>query len=222
MTLISGPSFGPLSGGPAKQLVVICHGVGADGADLISLAPFIAPELPDAYFVAPDGPEPFDILPTGRQWFSLKSLNPTDLVTCIRRARAALDAFIDAELTRLKLPPDAYALAGFSQGAMVALFTGLRRQTAPRAIIAVAGALIDSPSLRLELTHRPPVFIAHGEADSVVPVFRSRDAAAALTVLAVPVQTHFSPGLDHSFDEPILQKSTAFLNLAFSANMTKR
>jgi phospholipase/carboxylesterase len=216
MTLISGPSFGPLAGGPAKQIIIICHGVGADGADLISLAPHIAPDLPDAYFAAPNGPEPFDMFPTGRQWFSLKSLNPTELATGIRRARIALDAFIDAELTRLNLPADAYALAGFSQGAMVALFTGLRRKTPPKAIIAIAGALIDPGSLATEITHRPPVFIAHGEADSVVPAFRSRDAAAALSALNVPVQTHFSPGLDHSFDEPILQKSTAFLNLAFS------
>lgn len=216
MTLISGPGFGPLSSGPARQLVIICHGVGADGADLISLAPHIAPELPHAYFVAPDGPEPFDMFPTGRQWFSLKSLNPGDLATGIRRARIALDAFIDAELTRLHLPPDAYALAGFSQGAMVALFTGLRRKTPPKAIIAIAGALIDPASLATELTQPAPVFIAHGEADSVVPASRSRDAAAALTALGVPVQTHFSPGLDHSFDEPILQKSTTFLSLAFT------
>jgi phospholipase/carboxylesterase len=216
MSLISGPGFGPLSGGPAKQLVIICHGVGADGADLISLAPFIAPELPDAYFIAPNGPEPFDMFPTGRQWFSLKSLAPAELSAGIRRAQAALDAFIDAELTRLNLPPDAYALAGFSQGAMTALFTGLRRKTAPRAIIAVAGALIDPASLAAELTHRPPVLIAHGEADSVVPASRSRDAAAALNALGVPVQTHFSLGLDHSFDEPILHKATAFLNLAFN------
>jgi len=214
--LISGPSFGPASGGPAKQLVVICHGVGADGADLISLAPFIAPELPHAFFAAPNGPEPFDMFPAGRQWFSLKSLAPADLAAGVRRARAALDLFIDSELMRLNLPPDAYALAGFSQGAMTALFTGLRRQTAPRAIIAVAGALIDPASLATELTHKPPVFIAHGEADSVVPAHRSRDAAAALSALGVPVQTHFSPGLDHSFDELILQKATAFLTLAFS------
>jgi phospholipase/carboxylesterase len=214
--LISGPSFGPASGGPAKQLVVICHGVGADGADMISLAPFIAPELPDAYFIAPNGPEPFDMFPTGRQWFSLKSLAPADLAAGIRRARTALDRFIDSELMRLKLPPDAYALAGFSQGAMTALFTGLRRQTAPRAIIAVAGALIDPASLATELTQPVPVFLAHGEADSVVPAYRSRDAAAALTALGVKVQTHFSPGLEHSFDEPILQKSKAFLNLAFN------
>jgi phospholipase/carboxylesterase len=156
------------------------------------------------------------MFPAGRQWFSLKSLSPPELAAGVRRAAAALDLFIDSELMRLNLAPDAYALAGFSQGAMTALFTGLRRKTAPRAIIAVAGALIDPGSLSAELTHKPPVLLAHGEADSVVPASRSRDAAAALTALGVPVQSHFSPGLDHSFDDQILQKATAFLHLAFS------
>ena len=60
----------------------------------------------------------------------------------MRRAAGFLDAFIDAELARLGLPAEAYALMGFSQGAMTVLFTGLRRAVAPRAILAFSGALV--------------------------------------------------------------------------------
>ena len=60
----------------------------------------------------------------------------------MRRAATFLNPFVDAELARLGLPADAYALMGFSQGAMTALFTGLRRATAPRAILAFSGAAI--------------------------------------------------------------------------------
>ena len=58
MAQLVGPSFGPAAGGPPRQLVVLLHGVGADGQDLIGLAPMLAELLPHARFVAPDGPQP--------------------------------------------------------------------------------------------------------------------------------------------------------------------
>ena len=69
---------------------------------------------------------------------------------------------------------------GFSQGAMISLFTGLRRVAAPRAILGFSGALIAPETLAAELTNRAPVLLVHGEADEAVPVSRSRDAEATL------------------------------------------
>ena len=118
-----------------------------------------------------------------------------------RNAQAHLDAFIDAELARLNLPADAYALMGFSQGAMTVLFTGLRRAVAPRAILAFSGALLAPDTLEAEIANRAPVLLAHGEADGQVPVTRSRDAEAMLNKLGVPVETAYSPGLGHGIDD---------------------
>ena len=66
-TLLSGPSRRPSAGGLAKQLVIMLHGYGADGADLIGLASFFAPSLPHAEFVAPNAPEPGE-MGFGYQW----------------------------------------------------------------------------------------------------------------------------------------------------------
>ena len=77
MAQLQGPSFGPSAGGPPRQLVVLLHGVGADGQDLIGLAPMLARDLPHARFVAPDGPQPCDLAPYGRQWFSLQDRRPS-------------------------------------------------------------------------------------------------------------------------------------------------
>ncbi len=66
--MLDGPRWRPKRG-RAEQLVVLCHGVGADGHDLIDLAPWWAAALPQAAFVAPDAPEPYDATPMGRQWF---------------------------------------------------------------------------------------------------------------------------------------------------------
>src|SRR3954449_11863042 len=127
MALLGGPSFLPRTGTAPGQLVIQLHGVGADGRDLIELAPLLAEHLPNAAFVAPDAPAPCDMAPYGRQWFSLQDRSPARIAAGGRAAAPALQAFLDAELARLGLPDRALAIAGFSQGCMMTLFCGLRR-----------------------------------------------------------------------------------------------
>jgi phospholipase/carboxylesterase len=213
---LDGPRWGPASKRAPKQLVVLCHGLGADGHDLIDLAPTWANALPDAAFAAPDAPDPCDLGPTGRQWWSVVDRSPPVVEAGVRRAATFLNPFLDAELARLGLPADAYALMGFSQGAMTALFTGLRRATAPRAILAFSGALIAPGSLATELTHRPPVLLVHGEADEVVPVERSREAEAALRAAGVPVEATYVPRLGHGIDDTGLAMGALVLQRAFA------
>ena len=69
---LTGPSRAPHAGGKATSLVVLLHGLGADGQDLIDLAEHLGPVLPHAAFVAPNAPEPCDMGPFGYQWFSLQ------------------------------------------------------------------------------------------------------------------------------------------------------
>ena len=85
---LTGPRHKPHDGGKPRQLVVLLHGVGADGNDLIGLAPYWAPMLPDAEFVSPDGPYPCDMAPFGRQWFSLQDRSPGTILAGVARDRA--------------------------------------------------------------------------------------------------------------------------------------
>src|SRR5215469_10896261 len=124
MTELDGPRWGPASKGVPAQLVVLCHGLGADGHDLIDLAPTWGHALPEAAFVSVDAPFRHDS-GFGRQWWSVADRSQPVVEAGVRRAAEFLSRFIDAELQRLGLPADAYALMGFSQGAMTALFTGL-------------------------------------------------------------------------------------------------
>ena len=197
--------------GSARLLVVLCHGVGADGQDLIGLAEPWATALPDAAFLAPDAPEPCDMAPFGRQWFSLQDRNPAVLETGARAAAPRLLATIDAELARLGLPSAAVAMMGFSQGAMMVLHAGLRRPVPPAAILAYSGALLDSPALDAELTGTPPVLLVHGEDDPVVPFTRGPAAAAALRRRNVPVTTLWRPGVGHWVDREGLAAGAALL-----------
>lgn len=207
--------WGPRSGGPPAQLVVLCHGLGGDGDQLADLALAWSEAMPEALFVGPDGPAPCEGAPFGRQWFSVADRTPAVLAAGAAAAAPWLNRRIDAELARAGLPPEAYALAGFSQGAMMALFVGLRRKPAPRGILAYSGALLAPDRLGLELAGHTPVLLVHGEADDVVPADRSRDAERALRRHGVPVEALYCDGLGHGIDDAGIAAGAAFLQRAF-------
>ena len=215
MAELDGPRWGPASKAAPKQLVLLCHGLGADGHDLIDLAPTWAHALPDALFVSVDAPFPHES-GFGRQWWSVQDRSPAVMDAGVRRAAGFLNTFIDAELDRLGLPVEAYALMGFSQGAMTVLFTGLRRANAPRAVLAFSGALVAPETLATELANHAPVLLVHGEADDVVPVHRSHDAEAALRAANVPVEAVYVPRLGHGIDDTGLAMGALALQRAFS------
>jgi phospholipase/carboxylesterase len=214
MATLDGPRWGPREGA-AQQLVVLVHGLGADGHDLIDLAPHWAAALPSAAFVAPDAPEPYALGGMGRQWFSVADRTPARMLEGVTAAAEILGGFIDAELARLGLPATEYALMGFSQGAMTALFTALRRPVPPRAVLAFSGALMGADQLTPPLAW-PPILLVHGEEDEVVPVERSRLAESVLTALGAPVQALYCPGLGHGIDDAGLAVGSLFLQRGFA------
>ena len=213
--MLDGPRWGPASRGTPRQLVVLLHGVGADGHDLINLAPHWGAALPDAAFVSFDAPERYDQAPMGRQWFSLADRTPEFIAAGAARAEPVLNASIDAELARLGIAT--LAIAGFSQGAMMALYAGLRRASAPAAIVAFSGALLSLPTPVPPI----PVLLVHGVEDNVVPVGRSEQAEKLLKAAGVPVQAIYRPRLTHAIDEELdSRRAAALMHRVFAGCMT--
>ena len=198
---LDGPRLAPAAGGKAAQLVILLHGLGADGNDLIALAPILAKVLPKAAFVSPHAPFPCDMAPVGRQWFSLQERSPEAISSGVRTAAPHLEAFIDAELGQLGLDDSRLALIGFSQGTMLALHVALRRPKPCAQVIGYSGLLIDPDRLEEEIASRPPVLLVHGEADDLIPVQLMPAAEQSLKAAGVPVHAHRRPGLGHGIDE---------------------
>jgi len=212
MPILDGPQWGPKTG-PARHLVVLLHGVGADGNDLIDLAPGWAAAAPEAVFWSPHAPEAYDQAGPGfgRQWFSLADRTPARMAAGLAAVAPVLDAAIAEQCVTLGIPLTHVALVGFSQGAMTALSYGLRRKISPAAILAYSGALPDAAGLAATLASRPPVLLVHGEDDQVVPANASRAAESALRALEVPVESLFCPRLGHGIDQAGLSRGSLFL-----------
>jgi len=217
---LDGPRIEPRSG-TAKQLVVFLHGYGADGNDLIEIGRAWQGLLPDAAFASPHAPRPCGQAPVGREWFPLTFRDPNERWVGVNAAAGGLNAFLDAELQRHKLPGSALALVGFSQGTMMALHIGLRRAVQPAAILGYSGMLvtpedIDPDRFAAEIVSRPPVLLLHGDQDELIPVQALMHAAQALAALEVPVEWHISPGVGHGIDQEGLRHGGEFLAKQFA------
>lgn len=209
--LLEGPSLSPASGEPARQLVVLLHGYGADGNDLIGIGEMLAPAFPHAAFYSPHAPEPCFIAPSGRQWFPLTFTDPHELKDGTRRATPMLMRYLQELLRAHALEPEHLALVGFSQGAMMALQVAPQFSTAIAGVVSYSGALADPEGLAERLRSRPPVLLVHGEADEVVPFQALGLAEQGLAGLDIPVETMARPGLGHGIDEMGLRAGANFL-----------
>ena len=213
MALLTGPHLPPRNG-RATELVVLLHGYGADGNDLIGLAPHWQGLLPGAAFVAPNAPDRVPGAPAGFQWFPIARLDPHGMTGGVALAAPRIGEFLDAELARLGLPPERLVLAGFSQGAMLALHLGLRR--GPAAIVGFSGLLPDPPPAE---GPKVPILLTHGGADDVIPAGAMFAAAGALGAAGLPVQWHLAPGMGHGIDQKGLSLAGNFLALALAGRL---
>ena len=211
LPLLAGPTLPPASGRSPRQAVLLLHGVGADGNDLIGLAPFFQQILPDAAFFSPHAPEKFDMAPSGHQWFSLRDFAPQTRLKGTKAAAPILDHYIDHLLAIFGLKEENMALIGFSQGTMMALHVGPRRARSLAGIIGYSGMLVGPELLAAEIRSRPPVLLVHGEADGVVPVAALDEAKTALDKNKVSVRAHARPGLAHGIDEEGIRLGQEFL-----------
>ena len=198
--------------GKASQLVVLCHGYGADGKDLIGLAPILQKLLPHAAFAAPDAPERCP--GAGYQWFPIAQLDPAVMHEGVLKAAPVLESFLKDELSRRALPPEKLALVGFSQGTMMSLHVGLSTLK-PAAIVGFSGVLTGP----VGAGEQPPVLLSHGGADPLIPMEALFMTAATLGACGVRVQWHLSAGLGHGIDDAGIALAGRFLALAFAGRL---
>ena len=214
MPILDGPRLLPDHGKP-KQLVVLLHGYGADGNDLIGIGAEWQPQLPDAEFVSPHAPFPCEAAPFGRQWFSFQGRTREEVVEGVQQAAAILQQYLTELLAERGLDESRLALVGFSQGAMMSLYVSLRRAKPVAAVVAYSGRLFAAEALAVEMKSKPKILLVHGDADQVVLPESHPHALSALQAAGVAVEGMLRPGLGHGIDVEGLTRGVEFLKAAF-------
>jgi len=192
-------------------LVVLCHGFGAPGTDLVTLAEELVPLLPEGdlkpAFLFPSAPlslEESHGMPNARAWWlinmaKLAELSAVDNLDALRdeippgidEARQALEDCVEACLSDKQWFASKLVLGGFSQGAMLSVDTAMRsKRLSPVALIAWSGALICESSWQQAFQARPRsfgVFQSHGRQDMILPISTGRALSGFLKGLSLPV-----------------------------------
>ncbi len=188
--------------GAAKSMVIFLHGYGANGDDLLSLGEEWAEALPDTVFLSPDAPDVCEMSPSGYQWFSIRAIDNKALERekQMEKAVPVLNAFIDAQLQKWDVAENRLVVAGFSQGAMMAMYTMPRRKTACAGVIGYSGLLVDAAELKGANIVKMPVLAIHGDADEIVPPRFLADVQSGFDAAGFNVETVMRPGLGHGID----------------------
>lgn len=208
----------PPRSGTARQLVVFLHGYGANGDDLLTIGDEWAEALPDAAFAAPNAPAVCDMFGGGFQWFALPPVLDRasfDRSEPMKAAAPALHDYLDAELARWNLDESKLVVAGFSQGAMMAMYAMPRRKKACAGVIGYSGMLVDAKGLLAAGIQKMPVLAIHGSADEVVPPGSLADVGQGFEAAGFDVETVMRPGLGHGIDYFGLSRGVDFCRECF-------
>ena len=207
--------------GKTELLFLLFHGVGGQASNMAPLAAALREQYPQAAIVSLNGPVAFDGMPAasgtgGFQWFSVNGI--TD-VNRGHRVDAAMPDFITrirAWAAHFELDWPMVALAGFSQGAIMALEAVQAEPNLVGRVIAVGSRYAYVPQ------HAPQgvcIHLLHGTADAVLPYRLTVDAANALIAEGADVTADVLPGIGHELHPKLVERAMEQLRTFIPARL---
>lgn len=196
----------PAEGKP-ELLFLLLHGAGADASQMRPLAQALHAQYPQAAILSLNGPEPYDMIPgggSGWQWYSLAGANDDNHAARIDAALPDFIAIVRSWAAQFDLPWQRVALAGFSQGAVMALEAVQVEVELAGRVLAFSGAYATMPG------HAPPqvsVHILHGQQDGVLPSQDQVAAAKRLVQLGADVTADILPGIGHELHDELIERA---------------
>ncbi len=215
--MLSGPSVIPQT---VSRALILFHGYGSDGNDLISLAPYFMTVFPDMAVFAPNGPTVtfFD----GYEWFRLDDLAHPNLVTktyldeLVGRAGTVYPQIVDYVQDICKtygLSTDKIILAGFSQGGLMAQYTALKSDTPFQAVIGMSSVplVFGKAFPAKDVKNHLPILLTHGHDDNVVPIQTLSLSTEELSSAKQYVTSFSTPNLGHGINQPCITHIIDFI-----------
>lgn len=190
---------------PAQSTMIWLHGLGADGNDFVSMIPELnlSPDI-NMRFIFPNAPVKPVTINNGyamRAWYDIYGLSIQERIDKegIAQSVAEIEKIIENEIAR-GIPSQRIFLGGFSQGAAIALATGLCYSKPLAGILGLSGYLPiadELPQKANDANLRTPIFIAHGTQDPIVPFALGQATQQFLTQAHYHVSWHSYP-MPHS------------------------
>jgi predicted esterase len=191
----------------ARLAVILMHGRGATPADIMTVAPAIGAD--DMAFLAPDAP--------GRTWYPYSFLVPMERnEPFLTESLATLERLVE-DLKREGVEASRIALAGFSQGACLALEFAARHAARYAAVVAFSGGLIGPPGTARDYPGSfdgTPIFIGCSDVDPHIPVERVRESTSVLRRMGARVDERIYPAMGHVIADDELLAAAALLRSA--------
>lgn len=240
LKIVTGP-LGPLTvrvvdddarSGPPDLVVVLCHGFGATGTDLVPLGRECFERqdklMGRVRFVFPRGPlsaDPDDADSPSRCWWHLDMVrlqramaaggemaSANDTPPGLADARKGMKAMVEALLLQTKLPMSKIIIGGFSQGAMLATDVALRLNEAPAALAILSGAPVCADEWKQLAPKRAglKVLQSHGTHDPLLKLSWGKHVQSILDDAGLQVRfVEFSGG--HGIDGSVVDALAALI-----------
>lgn len=197
--------------GPPDLLYLLFHGVGATADSMLPLAQRLIREYPQAAVLCVNAPDRFDAVigekdgeSEGKQWFSIRRVDEDNRPGRVAAALPTFIATVRAMQQRFDVSWERTALAGFSQGAVMALEAVQAEPMLAGRVLAFSGRHATAPA------HAPSdttVHLFHGIADTVIPAAAAIDSAQTLVELGADVTADVLPGIAHELHPLLMDRA---------------
>ncbi len=204
--------------GPAAQLILLFHGVGANAHAMEPLARQLAARFPLAMVVSVNAPTPAGN-PGGFQWFSVAGITEDNRAERIAQAMPAFTACIAHWQKEAGLGPEATALVGFSQGAILALESTLEVPPPASRVVSIGGRFAHLPATG---QYTGSIHFLHGKEDAVIPYSHTVMAAHHLRDLGVDMTAEVLPYIGHEVHPEFMQRVLDKLGTHISHRLWKQ
>lgn len=196
--------FLPEAGVEVRQLFILLHGVGGTPDNLRQLAEALRTAFPTAAVLAPEGFEPFDGGGAGRQWFSVRGVTEDNRAERVANAMPPLEAYVREAQARFSLLQSDTALAGFSQGAIMALELVQAHDGMAGRVIAFSGRYAQLPKAAPQYT---TLHLLHGADDPVMSVAHIQAAQTRLEELHGDSTIDIASHVGHELHPALIQRA---------------
>lgn len=218
-------------GGGNGPVVILLHGYGAPGDDLLPLAHVLSGPARTRW-IFPEGPLPLNMgfgesrawwlidmarLEADRQAGRIRDLS-SEVPPGLPQARQALEAFLTELPRALPLDFKHTVIGGFSQGAMLTCDLVMRTALPFAGLVQLSGSLLAQQQWRPSIAKRTglPVFVSHGTQDPILPYVMAERLRDALTAAGLAVQWYPFRG-GHEIPELVLTQLNGFLTKVLTA-----